>query len=95
MLVRSLDVGNVLLRGGCGGRVNRRCASVRNVRRHWYGAVIGDDQATKKRGEGSNISQRRNHLPLGAGGDLGNGAFALPFRGVVVGFEEPRLRLMC
>ena len=62
--------------GDCSGRVDRRCAGVSKVRRHGHDAVIGRGQATKKRGRGSNISQRGSHLPLGAGGDLGDGAFA-------------------
>ena len=73
--MRPLGIYGVLFRGGGGGRVDRRRASVDKVRRPGYVAVIGHGQATKKRGGGSNFRQRRNHLPPRAGGDLGNGAF--------------------
>ena len=74
-------VGGVLFRGGGGGRVDRRRSGVSEVRRHGHGAVIGHGQATKKCGGGSNIRHRENHLPLGAGADLGDGGFAAAVRG--------------
>ena len=79
VFVRPLGVSGVPFSGG-GGRVDRRRSGVSKVRRHGHGAVIAHGQTTKKRRGRSNIRQRGKHLPLGAGGDLGDGGFAAAVR---------------
>ena len=82
MFVRPLNVGGVHGRGGCGGRVDRRCSGVSKVRRHRHGTVIGRGQATNKRGGRRNISERGNHLPLAdSPRDLGGGGSSAIVRG--------------
>ena len=77
VLVRPLGVSSVLFRGGgCDGRIDSHRSGVSEVIRHGHGGIVGRGQGTKQRGGGSNFRQRRNQLPLGVGGDLGNGAFA-------------------
>ena len=50
VLVRLFNVGGVPFCGGRDGGVDHRCSSVSKIRRHGHGAVIGNNQAGKKRG---------------------------------------------